>query len=136
MIIRRGNKKDIKELVKINLTAKKDTGWWIPQNASFYRKFIRNKNNSIYVAFEKDNLVGFLGLEFNKERKSTWINDIYVLREFRRNKIAKKLVQIAVKDWKSKSKSMVLLTADRNLSIFENLGFKKTMNFMEFERLK
>ena len=136
MKVRKGNKKDVKNLEKINLIAQKDTKWWIPQNASFYKKFLKNKDNAVYLAFDKDNLVGFLSLEFSKERKSTSINDLYVLKEFRNKKIAKKLIQLVLKDWRIRSKSIVLLTADRNLLIFKKLGFKKTMNFMEFEKLK
>ena|SRR3989344_6274906 len=134
MNIRKANQKDVESLEEINLIAKKDTGWWIPQNILFYKKFLKNKNNSIYLALNKNKLVGFLGLEFNKERKSTWINDVYVLQEYRKKKIAKKLIQFALKDWKKKSKSIVLLTADKNISIFEKLGFKKTMNFMELKK--
>ncbi len=134
MKIRKANSKDIKSLEEINLIAQKDQGWWIPQNASFYRKFLKNKNNDVYLALEKDVLVGFLTLEYNKERKSTWINDLYVLPEARGKGIAKNLVKMALSYWKSKSKSVVLLTADRNLTVFEKLGFKKAMNFMEYHK--
>ena len=37
-----------------------------------------------------------------------------------------------VRYWANKSENIVLLTADRNKKIFEKLGFKKTMNYMEF----
>lgn len=131
MKFREANQKDVKLLEDINLVAKKEQGWWIPQNRNFYRKFLKNKNNRLYMAIENNVLLGFLSLEYNQERKSTWINDIYVLPEARKNGIAKKLVEIAIKDWKKRSKSIVLLTADRNLTIFKKLGFKKTMNFME-----
>lgn len=44
------------------------------------------------MALEKQILVGFLSLKYNKERKQVWINDVYVLREVRKKGIAKKLV--------------------------------------------
>ncbi|MBI2045693.1 hypothetical protein HYT23_06550, partial [Candidatus Pacearchaeota archaeon] len=47
--------------------------------------------------------------------------------------VAKELIKEALKNWKGKSKSVVLLTADKNLRTFEKLGFKKTMNFMEYQ---
>lgn len=134
MIIRNALGEDILELEHINIEAKKEQGWWIPQKSAFYKKFLRNKNNSIYLATENSKILGFISLEYNKERKSLWINDIYVIKPYRQKGIARRLVVKALENWKGKSNSIVLLAADRNLKTFERLGFKKTMNFMELAK--
>lgn len=131
MIIRKATIKDIEELEKINKIAHHELKWWIALDKKFYKKFLRNGNNDLFVAEIDNKIIGFLSLELNKARKSTWINDVYVVKERRKTGAAKKLVSAALKSWKKRSKSIVLLTADRNLKIFEKLGFKKTMNFME-----
>ena len=130
------NKNNIKDIVNLDRIAHKEFSWWIPNNAKFFRKFLGNKNNQILIAEKDGMIIGYLGLEFNKGRKSTWLNEIYVIKKERKNYIAKKLVKEALRNWKKKSKSIVLLTADRNLEIFEKLGFQKTMNFMELVRRK
>ncbi len=134
IIIRKATSKDAKALEEINLIAKKETGWWIPQNAKYYQKFIKNKTNDLLVAYIEDNLLGFLSLEYNKEQKSTWINDVFVIKNSRKRGVAKKLVQEAIKKWKNKSKSIVLLTSDNNRPIFEKMGFEKKLNFMRLNK--
>lgn len=134
IVIRKATSKDAKALEEINLIAKKETGWWIPQNAKYYQKFIKKKTNDLLVAYNENNLLGFLSLEYNKEQKSTWINDVFVIKNSRKKGVAKKLVQEAIKKWRSKSKSIVLLTSDNNLAIFEKMGFEKKLNFMRLNK--
>ena len=134
--IRKAELKDAKDLEDINHLAKNETGWWIPQNENFYERFLRTRNNEIQIAYDGTKIVGFVSIEYNPQRKSIWINDIYVNSEYREKGIAKQLIEEVLKNWKEKSKSIALFTADRNLSIFEKLGFKKTMNFMELQKPK
>jgi N-acetylglutamate synthase-like GNAT family acetyltransferase len=134
IVIRKATSKDAKALEEINLIAKKETGWWIPQNAKYYQKFIKKKTNDLLVAYNENNLLGFLSLEYNKEQKSTWINDVFVIKNSRKKGVAKKLVQEAIKKWKNKSKSIVLLTSDNNRPIFEKMGFEKKLNFMRLNK--
>ncbi len=121
-----------KWLEELDKTAHREFKWWIAKDKKFFTNFINNKYNQILIAFEGKTIIGYLGMEFNKDRKSTWINEIYIIRVMRKKRVAKELVKEALKKWNKKSKSVVLLTADRNLKTFENLGFKKTMNFMEY----
>ena len=134
MKIRKATLNDVEDLEQINKIAKEETGWWIPQNFKFYEKFLKNKNNEIQLVRHNNEIVGFLSIEYNPKRKSVWVNDIYVNSRYRKNGIAKKLITKVLDKWKNKSNSVVLLTANRNLPIFKKMGFKKTMNFMEFER--
>ena len=131
MNIRKATPKDCSALERINLIAQKERGWWIPQNARFYKKFLKKNSNDVLVAYDDNNLIGFLSLEYNKEQKSVWINDVFVIPAARKRGVAKKLVELAIKRWKNKSKSIVLLTSDNNVPIFEKIGFKKKLNFME-----
>jgi predicted acetyltransferase len=55
-------------------------------------------------------------------------------KEYRKKGIAKKLIDSILKKWQNKSKSIVLLTSNKNTKIFNRLGFKKAMNFMEYNK--
>ena len=88
MNIRKATLKDCPALEQINVLAQKETGWWIPQNAQFYKKFLKKNNNDLLVAYKANNLIGFLSLEYNKEQKSTWINDVFVIPSSRKKGIA------------------------------------------------
>ncbi|MEK6824677.1 MAG: GNAT family N-acetyltransferase [Nanoarchaeota archaeon] len=134
MNIRKATLKDCPALEQINVLAQKETGWWIPQNAQFYKKFLKKNNNDLLVAYKANNLIGFLSLEYNKEQKSTWINDVFVIPSSRKKGIAKQLVKMAINRWKNKSSSIVLLTSDNNMPVFERMGFKKKLNFMRLSR--
>ncbi len=131
--IRKATQKDIKELEKINKIANEELKWWVPLEPKFYKKLLRNKYKDCFLAFENNKLIGFLSLEYNKNNGRMIIEDIYVLSKMRARGIARKLINECVRIWKKKSKSIVLLTADKNLRIFERLGFKKTMNYMEMK---
>ena len=66
----------------------------------------------------------------HKEKDDVWLKNIYVLKKFRKKNIARYLIKKCCDYWKKKIDLILLLTADRNLEIFERLGFNKTMNYM------
>lgn len=132
MIIRIAKNKDSEGLSNIDNIAHKEFDWWIPKDKRFFNKFINNKLNMILISEYNERIIGYLGLEYNKDRKSTWLNELYIIKEMRRYGVARELVNLGL--WESKSKSIVLLTADNKIKIFDKMGFKKTMNFMEYKK--
>ncbi|MGD0728772.1 MAG: GNAT family N-acetyltransferase, partial [Candidatus Micrarchaeaceae archaeon] len=59
--------------------------------------------------------------------------NIFVINEFRRKGIAKLLVDKFTSYWLTRVDNIVLITADTNLKIFEQLGFRKEMNYMGYK---
>ncbi len=124
---------DATELAKIDLIAHSELKWWNPNSRSDFISIIKNKKQVYITAKEKGKIIGYLSLRKDKDSRWLWLEDIYVLKEWRNKGIAKTLIKEALKykNRKTPKRKMVLLTADRNLNIFKKLGFKKTMNFME-----
>jgi len=63
------------------------------------------------------------------------LESIYGKKEYRNkgisNKLVSKLREYRKNNyWKEKIQSIELLTEDKNIKIFEKLGFKKVMNYM------
>ena len=127
--------KDAEQLAEIDSIGNKEISGWAPNNKSDFVKLIKN-HNSIIVARENNKIVGYLSSRPDKESKWLWVEDIYVKKDFRKKGISKLLIKRISNYHKEKMKKrkLVLLTADRNLEIFRKLGFKKTMNFMEYQK--
>ena len=127
---------DAKKLAEIDKVANAELSGWKPNNKSDFMKIIKKNKNSIIVARENNNVVGYLSSRPDKDSKWLWVEDVYVLKNYRRKNVSKKLISKLVDYHKKKipKRRIVLLTPDRNINIFRKLGFQKTMNFMEYKR--
>ena len=125
---------DAEELEKIDEMGNNELSNWLPNKKSDFIKLIKNK--SIIVAKENNKILGYLSYRPDKESKWLWLEDIYVLKNFRNKGIARLLVKEAIKykDKKFPKRKLILLTSDKNVKIFSKLGFKKTMDFMEYKK--
>ena len=133
MDIRLTDLKNANDLEILSRESHKEFKYWTYENKKSFRKILKKKNEGIYIAKIGNKIVGYLHFEYIKEKRRLWIEQIYVLREFRKNNVAKNLIIKLIKKWrKIKFINIVLLTADRNVKIFEKLRFRKTMNYMEY----
>ena len=134
--IRYAAREDVDDLVVLDRIAHKEfLGWTIQHKKDFYSILKRN-NKLILIALLDEEIVGYLQANLDKDRNWTWLENIYVLKDIRKRCIAKKLIKIWTSYWINKVDTIVLLSPDRNLPIFSEFGFKKTMNFMEYFRGK
>lgn len=124
---------DAKELEKIDEIGGRELPNWLPNKKNDFIKLIKKK--SIIVAKENNKILGYLSCRPDKESRWLWLEDVYVLKNFRNKGIAGLLVKevIKYKNKKFPKRKLVLLTSDRNVKIFNKLRFKKTMNFMEYK---
>ncbi len=127
--------KDVVELAKMDLIAYSEFKGWSPNSKSDFRNIIKKSKQPIILAKEKRNIVGYASLRIDKKKKWVWLENLYVLKEWRKKGVARYLIKgiINYHHKKTPKKGVVLLTADRNLDIFKKLGFQKTMNFMEYK---
>ena len=123
--------KDSKELEKIDKIANEEFKWWHLQSKKKFENAIKKSRYLIVIARINQKMVGYLEASFKNE-KTIWIENIYTSKYYRKKQVVKQLIKDSVKHWKNKVDNIVLLTADRNKKTFEKLGFKKTMNYMEF----
>ena len=124
--------KDAKNLEILDNIANGEFNYWFPKSKKEFEKIIIKSKRLILVSKNDDDIVGYLQAKFKDDKKTIWVENIYVMKKFRKNKISKNLVRKFVEYWKNKVENIVLLTSDKNKIIFEKLGFKKTMNYMEF----
>jgi N-acetylglutamate synthase-like GNAT family acetyltransferase len=124
MLVRKATPKDAKYLAQIDKQAQKEIKGWHPRSSKEFHKIVKG----VFVAVQEKNIVGYANVR--KEAGKLWLEDIYVVKGLRKNGIAKRLLK---KIKGTRDVHIVLLAADRNKKIFERLGFKKTMNYMELE---
>ena len=129
-IIKKAIRKDAFNLSKLDNIANKEFEIWSKQTRKDFEKSISSRMFVFLIAYLNDNPVGYIESEFDISKDIVWIKNIFLIQEFRKKGIAKKLISICSRYWKNKTNLLILLTADRNLKIFEKLGFKKTMNYM------
>lgn len=125
---------DAKELEEIDKIGNKELANWLPNKKNDFIRLIRNK--LIIVAKENNKVVGYLSLRPDKESKWLWVEDVYVIKNWRKKGISKLLIRELIK-YKNKEfpkRKLVLLTTGKNVKIFKKLGFKKTLNFMEHKK--
>ncbi len=137
IIILRATPKYAKNLYELDKFAEKEIDWWSARSEKSYFDIIKNKKNLILVAKNGEEFVGNLcAILRNYENKfRISLEDIYVKKEYRNkgisNNLVSKLREYRKNNyWKEKIQGIELLTEDKNVKIFEKLGFKKVMNYM------
>ncbi len=125
---------DMEDWVALDKLAHKENRNWLIGSRSGYRKMIRKSKFLMLMARCDGKLVGYLQSGLRNTKEHLWIEDITVVKEFRKRGIAKLMVNKFVRHWKSRAGAIVLITSDNNMKIFERLGFKKEMNYMGYKR--
>jgi len=128
--------RDINDIIHLNKIYHKENNFWIVPSKYGQHKLIKKSKYLTLVARDNEKLVGYLQSGLRNNKIHFWIEDIIVLKEFRRKGIAKLLVRKFVKHWNKRVENIVLITSDRNLKIFKKLGFRKEMNYMGYRFTK
>lgn len=122
--------KDFRVLAKMDRIAYEEMKVWTLQTEKDFLKSLRKKDSYFLIAYSGKEPIGYIETEFDSPKEIVWIKNIFVLRKYRKRDIARKLIQKTTVYWKRKTRLIVLLTADKNLKIFEKLGFRKTANYL------
>jgi ribosomal protein S18 acetylase RimI-like enzyme len=124
---------DIDGLVKLDKIAHKENKFWNIQSKAQFKKVVKRSKFLTIIAKNNQTPIGYLQSGLKNTKLHVWIDDIYVIKEFRKKGIAKMLVNKFVNHWKNKVNYIVLITEDKNIKIFEKLGFEKEMNYMGYK---
>lgn len=130
MRIRKATIRNAGDLAELDSLAWREIKTWSLQSKQDFEKSLRKKRFYFLIASEDEKKIGYLEFEYDKEKDAVWIKNIYVLKEYRKNNIAKQLIKKYCDNWKNMTNLIILLTADKNVRIFEELEFNKTMNYM------
>ncbi len=128
--------KDAKELADIDKIGNLEFKGWSPNTVSDFTEIIKKSKQNIILARANNKIIAYLSSRKDKDSRWLWLEDLYVLKSWRRKGVAKMLIKELLKYHHNNApkRKIVLLTADRNLDIFMKLGFHKTMNFMEYKK--
>ncbi len=129
--IRYATARDIGDLKKLDKAANSELKWWEQQSKSDFLKILKRSRNSILIAICDGKAVGYLQGSPDLVLQKAFIEDVYVMKDYRKLGIAKALVNKFVEFWHKRKKTVALITEDKNLHIFGKLKFRKVMNWME-----
>lgn len=134
MDVRCASVKDAYELSHIDKIANSEIKGWSPNSKNEFVSIIKKRKQILILARENGIVIGYLSMRKDKDSRWLWIEDVYVLGKWRKKGIAKALIKEMLDYHRKKlaRRKIVLLTSDRNLEIFNKMGFKKTMNFMQY----
>lgn len=127
--------KDFKELARIDQIASEELQKWIPQSEESFSKTYKKSKYFIIAAKINGKMIGYLDASRDRKfDKNIYIENIFVLKEYRNKGVTKAMLQLFLNYWINRANAIALITADKNKEIFEKLGFIKTMNYMEFKK--
>ncbi len=111
-----------------------------PDTEEKFDEIIMSKNNHFCGAFLGDKIIGFINYSIRYEYVNGssispvgYLEGIYILEEYRRNKVATKLVDFVYEQLKSKGYKE--LASDTLLDNYEGQEFHKSIGFKERERV-
>lgn len=127
---------DVEDLEDIDKIAHHENRFWESQSRAEFAAVIKKSAFLTLVARDNSKIVGYLQSGHRNTKKHMWIENVMVLEEFRRQGIARMLVNRFISHWREKVDYIVLITPDHNVEVFERLGFEKEMNYMGYKYSK
>lgn len=123
--------KDAQMLNLFDHEAHKQMKWWGIRPESKYQRLLRKvSRHRVILARHQGRLIGYLYARIKKEGR-LWIEDVYVLPDYRKQRIAKRMITKSLRIWKG-IETASLLTTNKNVKVFNKMGFKRVMNYMSF----
>jgi ribosomal protein S18 acetylase RimI-like enzyme len=144
MIIRRAKQEDFEDLKEIKLLSKKeefkysDSIRLVEENKEHYHKYLekdlRYENRGLFIAIEKKKIIGmilaqyFKPLPISKYKKKGYISNLYILEQYRKKGIGKKLIERSL-DWLKKNNTEYVsleihIDNEDAKKIYKKFGFK------------
>lgn len=131
-IIRKAENKDIEEVWNIGnnvsefKTAENVVIFWPKETL----KNCTNKDDILFYVVELENkIIGFSIVNLNESLGKSEIENIFILPEYRKNGIGKKLVDDILKELKKRKYNNVNCLADEAIGFYKHYGFTKGKNF-------
>ena len=89
-----------------------------------------NKDDILFYVVETENkIIGFSIVNLNKSLGKAEIENIYVLPEYRKNKIGTSILDEILQELKNRKYNNVNCLADEAIEFYERYGFTKGKNF-------
>jgi predicted acetyltransferase len=121
---RKSRKTDLKVLVDIDKIANKEISWWTPLSLNQFIKI--HTKYSIYLAIDKKRIVGYLSTDIKRQNKEDvlFLDNLFVLKEYRKEGVAKNLVNIFLEENKSEFPIIKLYSPKSLENFYKKFNFK------------
>ena len=132
-IIREGKNKDVEAVWNMgnNVSEFKTT-----ENVVIFwpKEILKNcidKEDILFYVVELENkIIGFSIVNLNQSLGKAEIENIYILPEYRKNRIGRKLLDVILQKLKDKKYNIVNCLADEAIGFYEHYGFTKGKSFV------
>lgn len=113
-----------------------------PNLIKYYNKHLNDKSFIAWIALLKGEIIGTIGIAIvekppyfgNETGKIGLLSSMYVKKEFRRNGLASKLLNMIVEESKNQGLKVIQITASKEgVLLYTNFGFKKNDRFMQYD---
>lgn len=139
--IRKGKLSDLKELMTfLNTTPELRSGKEKETYKEFFVKsYLKDtKMNLFLIAEDKGKMIGFLMAELWKGKKNSFISDIFVIPEYRKQRVASKLMNEHQKTCKKLGIVSIIglvLTNNKKMQKYmKKRGFRKGLKFYFYQK--
>ncbi len=121
---RKSRKTDLKVLVDIDKIANKEISWWTPLSLNQFIKI--HTKYSIYLAINNHKIIGYLSTDIKRQNKEDvlFLDNLFVLKEYRKEGVAKKLIDLFIKENKSKFSKIKLYSPKSLENFYKKFNFK------------
>jgi len=121
---RKSRKTDLKDLLKLDKLANKEIPSWKPLTLSQFLRIYTKY--SIYLAVDNKKIIGYLSTEIKTQNKEKiiFLDNLYILKEYRKKGISKKLIFCFITDSKKKYNKIKLYCTKDLEKYYNQFGFK------------
>ena len=124
---------DTEDLEAIDEIEHEDNSLWIPQSKADFAKVIKKSAYLTLIAREDEKPIGYLQSGERNTKKHLWVENVMVLKKYRKQGVARKLVNHFIAHWKDQVDYIVLITPGPHVEAFERMGFEKEMHYMGYK---
>lgn len=119
----------------------KETVDLVPYLKSYYKKHLTNGTFVSFIALDSNKIIGTSGISFvckppyfsNPTGKIGLISSMYTAPNYRRNGVAKTLLDNIITEAKNYGCGSIQITASNmGIPLYESYGFRKNTNFLEY----
>lgn len=131
-IIRMAKNEDVEEIWNIGSnvsefkTAENVVIFWPKETL---KNCINKEDILFYVVALENKIIGFSIVNLNKSLGKAEIENIYILPEYRKNRIGRKLLDVILQKLKEENYNNVNCLADEAIGFYEHYGFTKGKRF-------
>ena len=139
MLIRRFKKEDVEQLIVLSKKSAEELIGWKPESKNFFLKLAKKDKDMIWVAEDKDKIVGYLVGDkikrsniLGEKNEGIELATVFIIKEFRKKGIATKIIKQFEKVMKQRGEKGIFCYAnEKSVNLLKSLGYKQTCFYIQ-----